>query len=29
LGTMLKDVAEWAINLGIELAVAYLKEKAK
>ena len=29
LTTMLKDVAEWAINLGIELAVAYLKEKAK
>lgn len=27
LSTMVKDLASWAINLGIELAVAYLKEK--
>lgn len=27
LSTMVQDLAGWAINLGIELAVAYLKEK--
>lgn len=28
LSTMLNDVATWAVNLGIELAVAALKAKA-
>lgn len=28
LSTMLTDIAEWAVNLGIELAVAALKAKA-
>jgi hypothetical protein len=28
LRTMLSDVANWAVNLGIELAVAALKAKA-
>lgn len=29
LATMIQDFAGWAINLGIELAVAYLKEQQK